>query len=268
MAIPTDRFLPKPDEDRDPIADLDTTPYRWLAVAQGNTRLMWGSFEGDRLVQWQHCRPDEFSTRVTFLPQQEVWIASVTGTDREDRMLAGLDARLVRLADVPLTNTYKTLGLDRALALAGAARLCGWPVLVLDGGTALTVSAADGDGAFAGGAILPGLGLQGRSLHEHTDALPLVSFTDISKPLPPRWACTTPEAIRSGILCTVLAGLREFCQDWRDRYPRSPVIVTGGDGALLYQLLQWEYAILEPAVVLYGIATCRDRHLNEFVTKI
>ncbi len=62
----------------------------------------------------------------------------------------------IATAQVPLQNTYPTLGVDRTLALVGAGDVWGWPVLVIDCGTALTFTAG-ADQSLIGGAILPGL---------------------------------------------------------------------------------------------------------------
>lgn len=140
------------------------------------------------------------------------------------------------LKDIPLTQTYPTLGVDRALTLWGAGKLWGWPAIVLDGGTALTLTGGNEKGGLVGGAILPGLGLQLRSLFQHTAALPLLSVEG----LPDRWGANTPDAILSGITYTLLAGMRDFLQDWVYTYPQTQICFTGGDGQWLYEhLLPW-----------------------------
>lgn len=48
----------------------------------------------------------------------------------------------------------------------------GWPVLVVDCGSALTFTAADAGGKLAGGAILPGVRLQLAVLGTRTAQLP------------------------------------------------------------------------------------------------
>lgn len=165
------------------------------------------------------------------------------------------------LADIPLLNKYDTMGCDRALAAYGAAERYGVPVLVVDGGTALTLTGIDPDLALVGGAILPGIGVQLQSLATQTGALPAV---ERPLELPPRWSCTTVEAIASGTLYTLLAGLREFIQDWRSRYPGSPIIVTGGDGEWLCHHLRPTIndLSLEPQLVLSGLVTLIESRLR------
>ena len=70
----------------------------------------------------------------------------------------------IGLEDIPLEGLYPSLGVDRALALWGAGATWGFPCLVIDGGTALTLTGGNGDGFLVGGAILPGLRLQLQSL--------------------------------------------------------------------------------------------------------
>lgn len=133
---------------------------------------------------------------------------------------------------VPLFQLYPTLGVDRAVAALGAGTRWGFPVLLIDGGTALTLTGVDGSRSLVGGAILPGIRLQGRSLAQKTAALPFTPVENATA-LPPRWATDTETAIHSGITYTILAGLRDFIQDWWQRFPDSAVVVTGGDGVAL-----------------------------------
>ncbi len=142
---------------------------------------------------------------------------------------------LITLADIPLINLYPTLGIDRALAAFGAGEIYGYPVLVIDGGTALTITGINQNRCLIGGAILPGLRLQLRSLAMGTAALPAV---ELPRQLPPRWSDNTPGSIASGVLHTVSSGISAFIQDWQQLYPQSRIVFTGGDGAVLINYLQ------------------------------
>jgi type III pantothenate kinase len=141
----------------------------------------------------------------------------------------------ISLSDIPLLNLYPTLGIDRALAGFGAGEIYGYPVLVIDGGTALTITGIDQDRRFVGGAIMPGLRLQLRSLAIGTAALPEI---ELPQQLPPCWSDNTPGSITSGILHTVSAGISYFIQDWQQLFPKSQIVFTGGDGDFLAGYLQ------------------------------
>jgi type III pantothenate kinase len=138
--------------------------------------------------------------------------------------------KLITLDLIPLNNLYPTCGIDRALATFGAGEFYGYPVLAIDGGTALTITGVDANRCLIGGAILPGLRLQIRSLYMGTAALPEIV---VPPQLPPRWSNNTPGAIASGILHTVSAGVSDFIREWQQLYPASQIVFTGGDGEIL-----------------------------------
>jgi type III pantothenate kinase len=160
----------------------------------------------------------------------------------------------ITLSDIPLINLYPTLGIDRALAAFGAGEIYGYPVLVIDGGTALTLTGIDRNHCLIGGAILPGLRLQLRSLAMGTAALPAV---ELPSKLPPRWGDNTPGSIASGILYTVSSGINDFIQDWQQLYPQSQIVFTGGDGAALITYLQANLSSslkLDRDLLFYGLS--------------
>ena len=208
----------------------------WLALMIGNSRAHWALFGGKTLLQTWHSplktdNPEfpQLSEHKETLP---LYFASVVPTQTA-RWNAPY-SREITLADLPLKGIYATLGIDRALALWGAGVTYGFPCLVIDGGTALTITGADSC-ELVGGAILPGLGVQLQSLSQKTAALPEVR---LPTELPQRWALETPEAIQSGVIYTILAGIKDFMADWWGQFPHSPIILTGGDAALLLHYLQ------------------------------
>lgn len=227
----------------------------WLGIILGNTHHYWGSFVQDNLIH-----VDRFlAHKAPKLPlSQDIWLVQVAPT----QCLIPPQTRSLTLKDVPLENLYPGLGLDRALALLAAQRKYGSPVLVIDAGTALTLSGLDPNSCFAGGAILPGFGSQIRALHEYTH-LPSVDYEDLPDT---RWAQTTITAIQSGVLFTLQAGLRSFCQDWQKQFPSTSIVLTGGDGSKVERLLQGlgiRFS-LDPYLVLYGIQECRKQILQGY----
>ncbi len=100
---------------------------------------------------------------------------------------------------VPIPNRSRRpeeTGIDRLLAGYAAAVLYGPPAVVVDFGTALTFNLIGPDGAFLGGAIVPGLSLAARALHEGCAQLPQAK---LSQP-PPSLGRDTDESIASGLL--------------------------------------------------------------------
>jgi type III pantothenate kinase len=236
-----------------------SVPEHWLALVIGNSRLHWAWFVDTHLQKtWdtphlldhevERCIQHGFDfagcgvgdgvlpTAPTWsLP--DLWVASVV-PEQMSFWQRYSQVRLIASTQIPLENAYSSLGLDRALAIWGACEVYGSPVLVIDSGTALTLSGADEQRQFGGGAILPGLQLQFRSLHQATAALPLIETKTLGNDLPPRWAQGTIESMQSGIFYTLLSGIRDFIEDWQKRFPKSALVLTGGDSAILFQYLQ------------------------------
>jgi type III pantothenate kinase len=251
----------------------------WLALIIGNSRLHWGWFIDDNLQQtWNTSYLSEtvveklIHTSFNFadchlapfsLPKSpELWIASVVPHQTALWQMYA-QTRTIAPDQISLQNAYSTLGLDRTLAIWGANDLCRSPVLVIDGGTALTFTGADEQRKFIGGAILPGLQLQFRALHQATAALPLIETTTLMNDLTPRWARGTIAAIQSGVTHSIVSTLRDFIEDWQQRFPNSALVLTGGDGALLHHYLRQRFPdmsdciTLEPNLLFWGMRSVR-----------
>lgn len=87
---------------------------------------------------------------------------------------------------------YSCLGNQPAVSIRG------WPVMVVDCGSALTFTACDRKGRLGGGAILPGVRLQLAALGARTAQLP----SDVSLPaeLPPRRdSSTSTSSVFAGV---------------------------------------------------------------------
>ncbi len=125
----------------------------------------------------------------------------------------------------------RELGADRVAAALGAhSSYPGRDLIVVDFGTATTVTAVTADGAVAGGAILPGYGLWSEMLATRTAQLPKVNGTV------PRQALgrTPKEAIAAGLHFGHAGAVRELVgRISREVYGRKHplVLATGGNAA-------------------------------------
>ncbi len=245
----------------------------WLALAIGNSRLHWAYFDGQELQQTWHS--DYFTPTADWrevarsdwlIPANiPLYLASVVPT--QTTQWQPFAQRILTLADVPLKGLYPTLGIDRALAALGAGETYGYPLLLIDAGTALTFTGINADRQLFGGAILPGLRLQWQALYQGTAALP--SSPADFKPVN-RWAMNTEEAIASGIFYSTLASIRDFYLDWQHQFPETVLVITGGDGKILYLFLHskegQQYALkslnYSPDAISWGMsAICKQTNL-------
>lgn len=169
--------------------------------------------------------PAEFGHLRTWLAQHGAdhawwWIATVN-RPATTRLLEWIrQARpadaitLLSAADLPLfvrVPRPDMVGIDRLLDALAANRLRapGRPAVVVDVGTAITVDLIAPDGSFLGGAILPGIGMSARAMHEFTDLLPLLSVSELAEP-PPVVGTATEPAMRSGLFWGAVGAVREL----------------------------------------------------------
>ena len=256
----------------------------WLALMIGNSRLHWAWFVGDQLQSaWNSEHLTNFGPpsppnlggileRASLSSRERaVRRSQKENLDKLPIVLASVvpaqtnlwqdypHLQILTLEQIPLQHSYPTLGIDRALALWGAGEVYGWPALVIDAGTALTFTGGNAQRQLVGGAILPGLSLQVRALADKTAALPAIALPET---LPKRWANDTQDAIASGIVYTVLAGVVDFIQDWRQEFPGGAVVMTGGDRTLIHQYLHQHPELaahihIDPNLIFWGMQTCR-----------
>ena len=162
-------------------------------------------------------------------------------------------------ADFPLTIEVaepRRVGIDRLLnaVAVNQLRVAERPAVVVDSGTATTVDLVSADGAFAGGAILPGLALSAKGLHEYTALLPLVSVAELGQATPEPLGRNTRAAIRSGLFWGQLGAVKELIK--RQAGNEVDVVVTGGGGALLAAHLP--HARFEPHLSLQGLVLAAE----------
>ncbi len=227
---------------------------KFLTLMIGNSRLHWGYFKANKLTKtWQtnHINNieelEKFTVinRLIFQYKIPLYVASVVPS--QTKILKKIPQCIVLKKDnIPLKNIYPTLGIDRILALFGGGQIYGFPCLVIDGGTALTFTGGNQNQELVGGAILPGINLQLKSLALNTANLQEITINNKSIS---RWATNTNDAIKSGIILTLIAGIKNFIDDWLKLFPNSKIIFTGGDGLLLKEYLRLYFDTLETKII-------------------
>ena len=152
------------------------------------------------------------------------------------------------------------VGVDRLLDALAANHLRrpDRPAVVVDVGTAITVDLVSADGTFRGGAILPGMAMAARALHEFTDLLPSIETSDLTTQSA-AVGTSTESAMRSGLFWGAVGAIRELVGQMTaaetDRgYAAEPdVFLTGGAGLLVAELLG-PSARHVPQLTLSGVA--------------
>jgi type III pantothenate kinase len=246
-----------------------------LAVDIGNTRLKLGWFESPAAEPLpQPSRVETLAADWTLddltaaLPRGAMaarWLISSVHRPSTARLVEWLSGQQVEHTktlthrDLPLVIDLvqpERVGMDRLVNAVAANRLrrCGEPAVVIDFGTAIKVDYIDRKGAFAGGAIAPGIGMSARALHEFTDLLPQVEL-DASSPA--ALGKSTLEAIRSGLYWGAVGTVRELVAQLTADSPAAQIFLSGGDAPDFAAALAAESAEpprFIPHLTLSGIA--------------
>jgi pantothenate kinase type III len=220
-----------------------------------------GWFDVQRLDAW--C--DEHAGK------ESAWLVASVHRGAADRLTAAVGSwakrfevqtavRWLTYRDVPLpieVDEPPRVGIDRLLAALAADRLRDprRAAVVVDLGSAITVDLVTANGAFAGGAILPGIAMSARALAEQTDALPHVAMDRLERPptVPGR---STTAAIEAGLHWGALGAIRELIARTSAGLAEPPdVFLTGGASAQIAELLNVGRQVRHvPHLVLSGIA--------------
>lgn len=195
------------------------------------------------------------------------WIGSVN-RPAATRLLDWIRSRrpadpitLLSADDLPLAVELERpdmVGVDRLLDAVAANHLRrpNRPAVVVDVGTAITVDLVSARGAFRGGAIMPGIAMSARAMHEFTDLLPLIEMSELSTP-PPALGTVTVEAMRSGLFWGAVGAIRQLIDRLAgDDDPE--VFLSGGAGPAVAELLG-RSARHVPHLTLAGIALTFQR---------
>ncbi len=249
-----------------------------LLIDIGNTRIGMAAWYDGRVRPARHLTPGQIEADPAWLSQawadlppitrRHVVISSVAPPQLEalSRLIAlhceeaepvviGRDIAPPLTANVPEPDK---VGADRLCSAAAAYRQVKRACAVASFGTAVTVDLVSDDGIFMGGAILPGVALAARALHEHTALLPEVEITTPAE----AWGTNTVEAIKVGVVCGLRGALREIVERYAARIHKWPaVLLTGGDAAMLAETIDFADGIV-PDLCLRGIAIAFEKAIG------
>ncbi|CAM3175563.1 type III pantothenate kinase [Streptobacillus felis] len=144
--------------------------------------------------------------------------------------VSNIDDNLISFA----TATERNLGSDRiATILAMKKYIKDRECIILDFGTATTFEVVR-NGSYLGGAILPGIDLSINALFQNTAKLPKVTFEKPEAVL----GNTTVTQINVGIYYSNIGAIKELINQYKNIYPNSYVVSTGGQGKVITEDLK------------------------------
>ncbi len=251
-----------------------------LAVDIGNTHIVLGCMEGYRIIQMARITTNKQKTDFEYA----VDIKNVFDFFNVD--FFNIDGAVISSVVPPITNTFirainmvtgvkplivgkgiKTginillddpgeAGADLVAAAAGAIKLYTPPLIIIDMGTATTMTVIDAKGSFLGGAISPGVALGLSALASGTSQLPNVSFDPPDKCI----GTNTIDSMKSGIIlgaASMIDGMIERFQD--ELGYKATVVATGGIAPSVVPLCRHKI-IVNDDLLLYGLAAIYEKN--------
>lgn len=254
-----------------------------LAIDVGNSNVVLGLFERERLVQtWRlgthkEHTSDEASAVIRSLFQ----VAGVEPSAVSSGVISCVVPPLLPIFERMCTKTFgmrplvvgpgvrtgmalrvdnpPEVGADRIVNAVAAAHLLGAPVISIDFGTAITFDCVSADAEFVGGAILPGLTVSLEALVERASRLAPV---EIVRP-PQVIGRNTAHMLQSGMLYGHAGMIDSMVERIRAELgPGAPVVATGGLAHLIAEESKTIERI-EPYLTLQGLRLIQERNRKE-----
>ncbi|MEY8338774.1 type III pantothenate kinase [Lachnospiraceae bacterium 62-35] len=155
-----------------------------------------------------------------------------------------------------IMDNPKTTGSDMIVDAIAAIREYPCPLIIIDMGTATTMSVVDNAGNYIGGVILPGLRVSLDSLSSNAAQLPFISLEIPSKII----GKNTIDCMRSGIMygnAAMLDGIIDRMEE--ELQEKTTVIATGGLARFLTPLCRHKI-IYDDALLLKGLLILYEKN--------
>ena len=131
------------------------------------------------------------------------------------------------------------VGSDLIVAAVAALEAYPAPIIIIDMGTATTITAVDKNGSFVGGCICPGVKISAEALSGRTAQLPAISLESTQKVI----GKNTVDAMRSGVMlgaACMIDGLVDRMQT--ELGGNASVVATGGIARFVLPMCRHEIA--------------------------
>ncbi len=254
-----------------------------LAIDIGNTNIVLGCIEGKNILKEARMATDTLKTSDQYCAELKSML------DLLEVSVKKIEGVIISSVVPPVLNSFKTAilkltgitplvvgpgiktGLNILLdnpALAGGDLIVGAvaaldqyqpPLLIIDMGTATTITALDANGSFLGGSIFPGVKISAEALSGKTAQLPAISLEAPQKAI----GRNTVDCMRSGLMMGTAAMLDGMI-DRMEAELGSPatVIATGGIARFIIPMCKREM-IYDKDLLLKGLRIIYENNRNK-----
>ncbi len=251
-----------------------------LAIDIGNTNIACGCFSGEEILLTEristnaNATPLEFAVSIkTILDLHGVSTTSIEGCiissvvpsvnaamQTAVEMVAHCSVLFVgpgvRTGLVIAIDNPAQLGSDRVCDAVAALSMYTPPLVIVDMGTATTLSVLDAAGRHIGGMIASGVGISLDALTMRTAQLPRIAMT----PPPHAIGKNTVDCMRSGVLYGAAGQVDGLIDRIEEQLGCSPkVIATGGYAGVIVPYCR-HTVVHEPQLLLRGLQIIYDKN--------
>jgi type III pantothenate kinase len=228
-----------------------------LAIDVGNTNIVFGAFEGEKLVyDWRISSDKEKTSDEYGLLFDQIF--QYNGIDRSDvtdiiissvvptlmHTLPAMSQRYFKIDPIVVGPGVKTginikydnpreVGADRIVNAVAAFERYGGPLIIVDFGTANTFCFVNKEGEYLGGVITPGIKISSEALFLRTAKLPKVEILKPEKVI----ARNTIESIQSGLVYGYIgmvdAIIEKMIEEMQLSIDEVKIVSTGGFSTLI-----------------------------------
>ena len=244
-----------------------------LAIDIGNTNIVMGCFDGDKILFRERVSTNQAATDLEYavtiktalhmhgFNSKDITgaiissvVPSVTNTfKRAIEKYAGVDVKVVGPGiktglSIKIDNPAQ-LGSDLVVDAAAGINEYPVPLIIIDMGTATTLSVVDKNKNYIGGMIVTGMAVSTDALISRTSQLPKIAFETPKKLI----GSNTVDCMKSGIMYSTacsLDGLTERIEE--ELGEKCTVVATGGLASTIVPLCKRDI-ILDDDLLLKGL---------------
>ncbi|HDS02898.1 MAG TPA: type III pantothenate kinase [Firmicutes bacterium] len=249
--------------------------HRSLIIDAGNSMVKFAFFNGSDIENYQTYPTRSIMTRPEIATESELNKFFQKGVDYAALSSVVPEAtgvikcliktfvrkKLFSVQDLHLQmeiDYHGVLGEDRIMGGYAARHLYGFPVIVVDVGTAMTFSLIDEKGVFRGGMISLGPYSLLKTLAEKTSQIDMIDLEVPARNV----GRNTAEAVNAGVFWTVLGAL-EYCITRIEEFVGRPcrVALTGGYSLFFADFIKHPVE-LDPFLVLRGLNVALNENIR------
>ncbi|MBR6702618.1 MAG: type III pantothenate kinase [Clostridia bacterium] len=220
-----------------------------LALDAGNTNIVAGCIDGEKILFIERIKTDTSKTELEYIVlfQALMHLHKIANDEIEGaiissvvpplnniitgavRKMFGIEPQIIcpgiKTGLRIMVDDPATVGSDLIADTVAGLEYYGAPLIIIDMGTATTVTVLDKDKSFIGGAIMPGVGATMDALVSRTSQLPRIALEAPRKII----GTNTVDCMKSGIIIAQAAAMDGMIDRmWKELGYETKVVATGG----------------------------------------